>query len=188
MKRHWFIKFICVVAVLGLSITQAENSINKDPAIFWDEAGNIHLFTNSEAELHFAWGWAQMRDNTKLLLNTIQSERQNVAKMVPEAQAENYQFFADGMTGFLNRRLDTLTPAHRAMLPLQSADVMSLMSSELGGWRDVYLHQSDFLGAGTSSLGFPQFTVDNTVLAVDRVDLMGNFEMLELLAPLSQNE
>lgn len=180
MKRQALVLVICFLAMLVVSTTQAE-----DPAIFWDEDGNVHLFTNSEAELNFAWGWAQMRDNTQVLLNAIETRRQSSSVMASETDEANYQYFADGMTGFLNRRLETISPTYQALLPLQANDVVALKDAALGEWIDIYLHQNGFQGVGTSSLGYPQIVVDKKVEAVDRAVLMEDFRMLELLLPLN---
>jgi len=179
MKKHFLALIICFLVALGMSTAQAE-----DPAIFWDEAGNVHLFTNSDAELHFAWGWAQMRANTKLLLNTIEAARQDSSVMASEADEASYQYFADGMTGFLNRRLETISPAHQAMLPLQAMDVAALQEAALGEWIDIYLHEDGFQDVGTSSLGYPMILASKKVEAVARDVLMEDFRMLELPLPL----
>jgi len=183
MKRQLLVLIACFLAILGMSSAHAE-----DPAIFWDEAGNIHLFTNSEAELNFAWGWAQMRDNTKLLLDVIAKEEPVASAMPFDMDEEQYQLFADGMTGFLNRRLDTLSLEHQALLPLESRDVLRLQKAALGEWRIIFLHHPEFQKAGTGQLGVPKIVIDKKVEAVDRAVLMEDFRMLELLAPLSQNE
>ena len=192
MKTIFGIKLALLVCfALYLSIGFADNhtyNSANDPAIFWDEVGNVHIFANSEAELHFAWGWAQMRDNTKILLDTIQNERTSTIEQLDTSQIDNYQLFADGMTGFLNRRLETVSPEHQALLPLQASDIFALQYASLGESLDVYLHTDGFQGAGTSSLGYPNLAVSKKVEAVSREVLMEDFRQLELLLPLTPNE
>ncbi len=183
MKKYFFRTIVIILALCAVSGFSHANS--DDPAIFWDNEGNVHIFTTSEAELNFAWGWAQMRDNTELLLDTIQNERASTIEQIDASQVENYQLFADGMTGFLNRRLETVSPAHKALLPLQASDIFALQNASLSEWTTVFLHADGFQGAGTSSLGYPNLAVSKQVEAVSREVLMEGFRQLELLLPLN---
>ena len=124
----------------------------RDAEILWDTYGVPHIFAQNRNALAYAFGWAQMQNHGDLLLRLVAQARgraseylnadyldedrwvwtlglrgdaeRALAAQSPEMRAHLESFVA-GINGFARSRPDLIGDSVRAVLPVQSVDVLA---------------------------------------------------------------
>ena len=140
-----------VVLALGLA-TGCARPGPRVTEILWDTWGVPHVFARDEAELSYAFGWAQMHSHGDLLLRLygesrgraaeywgeghLDSDRWVRAMGVPGRAGEWYaaqspefrrllDAFADGINAYADAHPDRIADEVKRVLPVTSADVLA---------------------------------------------------------------
>jgi len=120
--------------------------------ILWDRWGVPHIFSATNADAFYAFGWAQMENHADLMLQLYGQARGRGAEYfgeayletdkyvrrmgIPErgkawARAQNPEFapllnaFVDGVNAYAKANPTKISPRMTAILPISSADVLS---------------------------------------------------------------
>ncbi len=135
--------------VLILSIQNCTQE-NKTTKIAWDEWGVPHIYSDSEEDLFYAQGWAQMQLHANLILDLYGSARGRAAEYWGADRLENdviihtlgipelaqswreqqdprlkniLQAFINGMNDFAEKNPDKIQEENKVVLPLSVDDV-----------------------------------------------------------------
>ena len=146
MKIHLLAAF----ATLSLITASCSRSEDAPAQIAWDTWGVPHISANSEEELFFAQGWAQMQNHANLILDLYGSARGKGAEYWGAEKLENdllihtmgfseladqwenkqdpqtrkiFKSFIDGMNAYAEAYPDQIDAKNKAVLPLTTKDL-----------------------------------------------------------------
>ncbi len=141
MLRRGLVVLFAAIAVLGANRVMASE-------ILWDRWGVPHIYADSEQDLLYAWGWAQMHSHGTLLLEQFGIVRGRAAEYwgEPYLASDRYVWtmglpqlvrelapgtdvdtsFVDGMNAYARAHPDAFDARLRRVLPITQQDTVAL--------------------------------------------------------------
>src|SRR5690606_33710742 len=143
--------FSLVILVL-LFFSCTERSSQKHTEILWDKWGVPHVYAPNEAEMYYAFGWAQMQNHANLILKLYAEARGMASELygeqhlqmdrlvhlfnLPDSAAAQYERFTGDEKQFLDafvKGLNDYAEAHpeeiddklKSVLPVSAIDVLT---------------------------------------------------------------
>jgi acyl-homoserine-lactone acylase len=138
---------------LGTLILVSCGSTGKDsPEILWDNYGVPHIYSKTNQEMYYAFGWAQMNCHADLILKLyaqargraseyfgkdyLESDTQIQLFDLPNLARENYlkqdkeyksylDAFVKGMNDYAKTHPDSISENYRQVLPVTGEDILS---------------------------------------------------------------
>ncbi len=125
---------------------------NDNPEILWDNYGVPHIYSTTNQEMYYAFGWAQMNCHADLILKLyaqargraseyfgkdyLESDRQILLFDLPGLARENYlkldgeyksylDAFVKGMNDYAKTHADSISEDYRQVLPVTGEDILS---------------------------------------------------------------
>ncbi len=151
MKALKTLALLLLAGLLGIAGSCGPTT-QTETEILWDVWGVPHIFADSNEELYFAFGWAQMHNHGDLILRLYGEARGRSAEywgeslleqdvllhtlglpeiasiwmqaQSPEAQGW-LQSFADGMNDYAEANPEAISPEVQPVLPVQPKDVLA---------------------------------------------------------------
>lgn len=160
MSRLYFASRTACALLFAACATRpvSVSSPTRDPEILWDSYGVPHIYAADRNGLAYAFGWAQMRNHSDLLLRLVAQARGRAAEYLgpsyldedrwvwrldmptraeqwlalqsPEARA-HIQAFVDGVNAFARMHSELIGDSVRVVLPVAPADVVAHMQRVL---------------------------------------------------------
>ena len=158
-KLHVFImhsiikKTTSILFILILLLSSCDNKASENEAeIIWDTWGVPHIYANTEADMYYAFGWAQMQNHADLILELYAEargsaseyfggeyiERDRLARLFnlqdsaaaqynrfTETDREHLDAFTKGLNDYANANMGSIADRVRAVLPVTAIDVMA---------------------------------------------------------------
>jgi acyl-homoserine-lactone acylase len=152
-KNHLILKRASGIILLLLCLVGFEGKSQNEPTeILWDTYGVPHIFGNSEQDMYYAYGWAQMHNHADLILKLygqargkaaeywgesfLESDRQIGLYEVPAYAEQNYnnqkepyksylEAFIRGMNDYALANTGAISEKFRQVLPVSGKDVMA---------------------------------------------------------------
>lgn len=137
---------VLLAGIVGVAWCGA--SCARASEILWDEWGVPHIYAESEADLMYAWGWAQMQSHGNLLLEQFGIVRGRAAEYWGEAflASDTYVWtmglprlvrelgpamegdasFVDGMNAYVRAHPAEFEPRLVRVLPITNQDTLAL--------------------------------------------------------------
>ena len=148
MKQALILVFLACILLSGSGIR------NKDagPEILWDNYGVPHIYSNSNQEMYYAFGWAQMNNHADLMLKLyaqargrsaeyfgkdyLESDRKillfdlpGIASTIYQQKDKEYKSYLDafvkGINDFAEKNPEAIGEKFRQVLPVTAQDVLA---------------------------------------------------------------
>ncbi len=141
-----------LITFIGLVLATSQVQAQKTTEILWDTYGVPHVYGRSEAEMYYAFGWAQMHNHANLMLrlygqargraaeywgaNYLESDQQMHLFNIPDSAQAHYaqqpmaykqllDAFVRGINDYAQAHPDAIDPAVKPILPVTSPDVLA---------------------------------------------------------------
>ena len=146
-------KTTSILFILILLLSSCDNKASENEAeIIWDTWGVPHIYANTEADMYYAFGWAQMQNHADLILELYAEargsaseyfggeyiERDRLARLFnlqdsaaaqynrfTETDREHLDAFTKGLNDYANANMGSIADRVRAVLPVTAIDVMA---------------------------------------------------------------
>jgi acyl-homoserine-lactone acylase len=146
---------VAITFTFSFLIPSKTSASYKKIQVLWDEYGVPHVYSKSNNDMYYAFGWAQMRNHADLLLRLygqargraaeywgekyLESDKQVHTFNLPETAQRNYTLndhrqkdylnaFVAGINSYANENRDKIDDEVEIVLPIKVTDVLAHMS------------------------------------------------------------
>lgn len=138
--------------IIILLFTSFNLKAQKNAEIIWDNYGVPHVYANNEADMYYAFGWAQMHNHANLLLKLYAQARGSAAEYwgeeyvpsdkrihlfnIPDSAKAEYEKFSGadkqfldafvaGINSYAKANPDKIDAVAAKLLPIRATDVLA---------------------------------------------------------------